>query len=251
MNFKKLHQQANPLIICNVWDVASAKAAEKANFQAIGTSSAAIASLLGYPDGEALPFKELAYMVQRIAGNTTLPLSVDLESGYSRDPKIIAQHIKQLVGFGVVGINLEDSIVDNKRKFLPAEQFAETILTIKQQLRKEEVNVFINVRSDIFLLGHPDPIVEAKKRITLYEKAGADGIFLPCIQEERDIETLVKFTNLPINVMCMPNLPDFEKLTALGVKRISMGNFVFNTMYQQLDALLEKVTKEQSFKPIF
>jgi len=50
MSFKKLHEQNNPLVICNVWDVASVKSAEKLNFQAIGTSSAAIATMLGYED---------------------------------------------------------------------------------------------------------------------------------------------------------------------------------------------------------
>ena len=60
MNFKELHQQAAPIIICNVWDVPSAKAAQQLNFQAIGTSSGAIASMLGYKDGE----EELAYILQ-------------------------------------------------------------------------------------------------------------------------------------------------------------------------------------------
>ena len=44
MNFKQLHQQTAPVLICNVWDVASAKAAQKLNFQAIGTSNGAIAA---------------------------------------------------------------------------------------------------------------------------------------------------------------------------------------------------------------
>ncbi len=52
MNFKELHKNETPLIICNVWDVSSAKAAEAAGFQAIATSSGAIASMLGYRDGE-------------------------------------------------------------------------------------------------------------------------------------------------------------------------------------------------------
>ena len=63
MNFKNLHHQDAPLLICNVWDVASAKAAEKLNFKAIGTSSGAIASMLGYIDGEEMSFEELEYIV--------------------------------------------------------------------------------------------------------------------------------------------------------------------------------------------
>jgi 2-methylisocitrate lyase-like PEP mutase family enzyme len=95
MEFKNLHNQDKPLLIGNVWDVPSAKTAEKLNFKAIGTSSFAIAALLGYNDGEEMEFSELEYFVKRIASNTKLPLSVDLESGYSRDPKEIANNIKR------------------------------------------------------------------------------------------------------------------------------------------------------------
>ena len=65
MTFKELHQQETPLLICNVWDVASAKTAEKLGFKAIGTSSAAIATLLGYDDGENMSFEELYYVDYR------------------------------------------------------------------------------------------------------------------------------------------------------------------------------------------
>lgn len=46
VKFKDLHSQNKPLLLCNVWDAASAKAAQKLNFQAIGTSSAAIAWMM-------------------------------------------------------------------------------------------------------------------------------------------------------------------------------------------------------------
>ena len=52
MEFKNLHNQEKPLLIGNVWDVPSTELAEKLNFQAIGTSSSAIASILGSNDGE-------------------------------------------------------------------------------------------------------------------------------------------------------------------------------------------------------
>ncbi|MRM83099.1 isocitrate lyase/phosphoenolpyruvate mutase family protein [Riemerella anatipestifer] len=251
MKFKNLHNQNTPLLIANVWDVPSAKIAEELNFQAIGTSSAAIASLFGYQDGEEMSFTELRYVVKRIAENTNLPLSVDLESGYSRDPKEIANHIKELSILGVVGVNIEDSIVDETRSLLDAKKFANTIFEIVENLQKENIDVFINVRTDTFLLKVPNTIKETKKRIKLYENAGAKGIFVPCIEQISDIEEVVKCTQLPINVMCMPNLPDFDTLKKLGVKRISMGNFIFDNMYCQFRHKTEEILNRQSFKPIF
>lgn len=251
MEFKDLHNQEKPLLIANVWDVPSAKTAEKLNFQAIGTSSSAIASILGYNDGEEMEFLELEYFVKRIALNSKLPLSVDLESGYSREPKEIFNHIKRLVKLGVVGINIEDSVVNENRELLDANSFATTLKEIKELLEKENINVFLNVRTDTFILLKENRIEETKKRIELYEKAGANGIFVPCIENKSDIQEIVNHTSLPINVMCMPNLPDFETLKNLGVKRISMGNFIFDKMYNQFEETSKNVLKQQSFNLIF
>ncbi|MDY8137697.1 isocitrate lyase/phosphoenolpyruvate mutase family protein [Aquimarina sp. 2201CG5-10] len=251
MKFKNLHNQNVPLFIGNVWDVPSSKTAEKLKFQAIGTSSSAIATLLGYQDGEEMKFEELAYFVKRIVLNTNLPLSVDLESGYSRNPKEIANYIKELVDLGVVGINIEDSIVENNRTLLNPDQFAHVLSKVNEILQIENIDIFINVRTDTFLLGQPNVIEETKKRIRLYEKAGANGIFTPCIEQASDIKEIVNCTDLPINVMCMPNLPDFDTLTKLGVKRISTGNFLFDKMYSQFENTAKEILNQKSFKSIF
>ncbi|WP_298518168.1 isocitrate lyase/phosphoenolpyruvate mutase family protein [uncultured Kordia sp.] len=251
MEFKNLHNQDKPLIIANVWDVPSTKTAEELNFQAIGTSSSAIASLLGYNDGEEIKFSELEYFIKRIVSNTNLPLSVDLESGYSRDPEKIVQHIKKLSALGVVGINIEDSIVNEKRVLLDANDFAKTLTEIIQQLKKENIAIFINVRIDTFMLLQENVLQETKKRIQLYENAGVNGVFVPCIEKENDIKTIVNSTSLPVNVMCMPNLPNFETLTKLGVKRISMGNFLFDKMYDKFEETVKHVLSQNSFKSIF
>lgn len=251
MTFKDLHNQDIHLLIYNVWDVSGVKLAEKLNFTAVGTSSSAIAAMLGYEDGEEMTFSELEFIVSRIVKNTRLPVSVDLEGGYSRNPDQIVTHIKRLAKLGVVGINLEDSVVDKKRELLDSDQFANMLHQIKQQLKKEQVEMFINVRTDAFLLGYPSPVEESVKRVKMYENAGADGIFTPCIVQPSDIELIVDCTNLPVNVMCMPALPDFKVLANLGVKRISMGNFLFNYANSELEKVINKVFIEGTFKSIF
>ncbi|WP_080495347.1 isocitrate lyase/phosphoenolpyruvate mutase family protein [Burkholderia ubonensis] len=47
-----MRRQAGPLLLANVWDVASAHAAKAAGHAAVGTSSAAMADMLGHADGE-------------------------------------------------------------------------------------------------------------------------------------------------------------------------------------------------------
>lgn len=96
-----------------------------------------------------------------------------------------------------------------------------------------------------------NPVDETLQRITLFEEAGVDGIFIPCITSENDIEIIVNSTELPVNVMCMPELPDFKTLKNLGVKRISSGNFLNGYIYKNLEEKGGQIMKEQSFSPIF
>lgn len=89
--FTQLHYQEAPLLLANVWDAHSAIIAQEAGFQALGTSSHAIAFSLGYKDGEEIPFDELLFMVERIMQVAKIPVSVDFESGYSEKPKKVAK----------------------------------------------------------------------------------------------------------------------------------------------------------------
>lgn len=250
MTFRELHNQDKPLLLANVWDVPSTKAAEKLGFQAVGTSSWAVAALLGYADGEQISFSELEFIVKRIAKNTNLPLSVDLEAGYSRNPVEIADHIKRLADMGVVGVNFEDSVVGDGRALMDGDDFARILTGVNGILQKDNVDMFMNVRTDSFLLGNDNAIEESKKRISLYEDAGASGIFVPCIQEASDIKEIVASTSLPVNVLYMPSLPDFDTLNELGVKRISMGSFLFNQMYSNYEKSVELLLDQRSFKSV-
>jgi len=251
MTFKQLHHQPKPLILCNVWDVTSAKIAENLKFQAMGTSSAAIADVLGYQDGEQMPFEELLFMVKRITAATSLPLTVDIEAGFSRNAQVVVEHIKQLVKLGVVGINIEDSLVEQERKLIDAKVFAELLKTIKNQLNQDNVEVFINARTDAILLGVDQALPETIKRIALYQAANIDGVFIPCVTNNDDIKTIVNSTDLAVNVMCMPELPDFSLLQDLGVKRISMGDFIHENTKASLTSQLNQIIKNQSFHSVF
>jgi 2-methylisocitrate lyase-like PEP mutase family enzyme len=76
-------------------------------------------------------------------------------------------------------------------------------------------------------------------------------MFLPCITKESDIAAIVLQTKIPINVMCMPELPDFKTLEKLGVKRISMGNFLNGYAYSALENMTANILVEQSFNVLF
>lgn len=247
MTFHDLHHQPKPLLIGNVWDVPSAKIAEQLGFQAIGTSSAAMANMLGYPDGEKMSFSQLLMLTERIAKSISIPLSVDLEAGYSRDPIIIAKHINQLAELGVVGVNLEDSVITDQRQMQEAEGFAETIAIIKERV---PTSFFLNIRTDTYFLDIPDKMNQTKLRAQQYAEAGADGLFVPKMSSGKDIAEVVASTTLPLNVMCFPGLPTFDELTGMGVHRISMGNFLHGSQQTDLSGRLARILSDQSFSSV-
>ncbi len=249
--FNELHQQKEAFHLGNVWDVQSALLFQKAGFKAVGTSSAAITASLGYDDGEDMPFEDLVWMVKKIHSKVNIPLSVDIEGGYSRNVDDIIENIKTLYQIGVVGINIEDSVVNEKREILDAEIFSNTISKVKSYLSENNIDIFLNVRTDSYILGLEHPLEKTLERIKRYEESGADGVFVPCIVDEEEISQVVQSTSLPVNVMCMPNLPSFNRLTKLGVKRISSGSFIHNNIAEKLEQTITSIVEKQSFKSLF
>jgi 2-methylisocitrate lyase-like PEP mutase family enzyme len=249
--FKQLHYKDEVFLLANVWDARSALIFQENGFEAVGTSSAAIANLLGYQDGEMMSFEELLLIVRRICANIQLPVSVDIEGGYSRDISEICANIRKLSESGVVGINIEDSTIEDKRKLGDAESFAGIINQLKSFCLAEKIDIFINVRTDAYLLDVENRFAETAERISRYENAGADGIFIPCATDLDEIRRLCTATNLPVNVLFMPDLPAFDELSEAGVKRISMGNFMFDYLSKQQSLIASKIRQEGNCGSLF
>lgn len=249
--FQQLHTLPEPLLLPNVWDARSAIISQEYGFKAIATSSAAMASMLGYADGEQMPFGELLAMVKRIAAVATVPLTVDIEAGYSRNVPTICSHIQQLHELDVVGINIEDSVVDDARKLVDTAVFARTLEQLKTFCVNHGIDLFINARTDTYLLQVEERIVQTTARLQAYEAAGADGIFIPGLTDLTEIQAFSQQTSLPLNVMCMPDLPDFSDLAAVGVKRISAGNFLFESLARKQAELSTAIRQEGSFSVLF
>ena len=239
--FVQLHQQHIPLLLGNIWNVQSAKMFEAAGYKAIGTSSMAVANAFGYDDGEQIPFDILLQLAKRVVETVKIPFTVDVEGGFSRTAEGIIGNIQKLHDAGVAGINIEDTIAGSTSTLQPVTAFEKTLTTVNDYLSRNNIKVYINVRTDGFLLGMPTALAETIHRIKRYEATGINGIFVPCITNSNHIKQVVQSTALPINVMCMPALPTFDELTALGVKRISMGAFFFEKVYKNAATLAQTV----------
>ncbi|MCA4776561.1 isocitrate lyase/phosphoenolpyruvate mutase family protein [Empedobacter stercoris] len=250
-NFKKLHNQNYPLVIANVWDIISAKAAEEAGFLAVGTSSHAIANMLGYEDGQNISFYEMLYIIERISKSTSLLVSADIESGFTEDLETLNDYIEKLVDAGVVGINLEDGNTDDDNRKLSNQIVLEKkIKSIKEYLNSKNKDIFINARIDTYTTKVENPLEETLKRAKLYKEAGADGIFVPLIEEKSDIENVINQIELPLNIFITPKLSSYKIISELGVHRISSGNKVHQKVTDFTNEFFKELLESKDFSKL-
>jgi 2-methylisocitrate lyase-like PEP mutase family enzyme len=241
--FYDLHHRENPLVIGNAWNSKSAQIIEKAGFDAIATSSGAIADSLGYKDGEQIPFEELLYIVKRIKAVTSIPLSVDVERGYSDDLKVLSQHIQQIIDTGAVGINIEDNQGEDI--------FLKKLYAIRNYLDQTDQQLFINARTDVFLQKLPDPVEKVVLRASLYKDAGANGLFVTGVQDTEIIKEIVSAVALPVNVVGVSRISSIPLLAECGVKRISMAGILYTASYKKIDSLVNTIKTENSLACLY
>ncbi|RYZ35161.1 MAG: isocitrate lyase/phosphoenolpyruvate mutase family protein [Myxococcaceae bacterium] len=245
--FRALHQGPEPLLLPNVWDAGSARLFESLGSRAIATTSAGIAWALGYPDGDALPIDRLVATVQAITGVIRVPLTVDAEGGYSDDPASVGENVARLLSEGAVGINLEDGSG-------PPELLAAKIERVKQASARRGLDVFVNARTDVFLRGLVPPerrVEETLTRAALYQKAGADGLFVPGATLAADLQALTRGTPLPVNAMARPDLPNVPELQRLGVRRLSAGSAIAQALWGRAGALATAFLREGHSAALF
>lgn len=218
------------LRLANAWDAGTARLIEHLGAPAVATTSAGLAWAQGYPDGDALDVDALLHAVAGIARVIELPLTVDVEGGYADHPDTVAGTVLRVVHAGAAGINLEDGAGD------PA-ALAAKIRAIRQACTAQGVDVFINARTDVYLRGLAEDgmrVDETLRRAAAYLEAGADGLFVPGLVDADAIRTIAADCGLPLNVMLRPQLQDLAALEALGVRRVSTGSALAESMYGRL-----------------
>jgi len=224
-HFTSLHRKGEPLVLYNAWDAGSARAIAGAGARAIGTSSWAVAAAHGYEDGESIPLSLVGQVLGRIAGSVTLPVTADIEGGYSADSETCAGNVSMLLEHGVVGVNFEDRVVGGAGLYGIDAQ-CERIAAMRRMAAARGIALFINARTDLFFDEHLSPqdgVDEARQRAAAYADAGASGFFAPGLVDLPVIAELAATIALPLNVMVMPGMADSRALAEAGVARISHG----------------------------
>lgn len=226
--FRELHQEGL-LLLANAWDAGSAHLIESLGAKAIATTSAGVARSHGYRDGNLLPVPLLAATVAEIARVVNVPITADVEGGYSDDPIAVGDAVARVIEAGAVGINVEDGGGD-------PELLCAKIERAKGSGVRLGVHVFVNARVDVYLRKIAPPerrLDETVVRAERYRAAGADGIFVPAVTAAAEIRAIAAAAQLPLNVLVWPGLPPASELQALGVRRLSAGSWIASAAFAQ------------------
>ena len=207
-NFRQLLADNKPLKIVGAINAYSAILAERSGHKCIYLSGSGVASAsYGIPDLGLTSLEDVLIDVRRISKSTSLPLLVDIDTGWG-DGNDISHSIKKMIEAGAAAVHLEDQIEAKRcghrpnKKLITADEMCERIKTAVQGRGDSEL--FIIARTDAFASEGIDGCV---KRARDYIDAGADGIFLEAITSLQDYKKLKDAIQKPI----LANITEFGK----------------------------------------
>ncbi|MFL5166800.1 MAG: isocitrate lyase/phosphoenolpyruvate mutase family protein [Microvirga sp.] len=211
--FRALHQ-GEPFVIPNPWDAGSARVLEGLGFKALATTSSGFAFTLGRRDGNVTLDEVLAHTRALVAA-TELPVSVDLEHGYSAEPEDAARAIAAAAEAGAAGGSIED--YDPSGRIYDIDHAAERVAAAA-----EAAGPFVlTARAENHIRGNPD-LDDTIGRLQAFERAGADVLYAPGLASVDEIRTVCDAVSRPVNVLAGPHLT-FREIVDAGAQRVSVG----------------------------
>jgi 2-methylisocitrate lyase-like PEP mutase family enzyme len=230
--FRSLHGAEKLLLLPNVWDAASARLFEEEGFQALGTTSAGVASANGFPDGEAMPLATHLAVARCVVERVGIPVSLDMERGYAGSLSDLQGNVVRALETGIVGVNLEDSMAGagstHGSSLRDPDEQCDRIRAVREAAESHGVPLVINARTDA-LLGEdgagPKGLAEAIDRGNRYREAGADCVFVPDMEtlDEHQMAHLARVLGAPLNLIAGRRTPPVPRLEEIGVSRLSFG----------------------------
>lgn len=226
--FLALHQAPGLFVMPNAWDGMSALLLREAGFQALGSSSIAIAFALGRPDGAHAVNREAAVASAALLSNVSgLPVNGDLEDGFGPDPEDCARTVEAAIAAGLAGLGIEDTTADPAR---PIHDFDRAVGRVRRAAEAARGRIVLTGRTDNYLKPGSYDLSDTIRRLTAFAEAGADVLFAPGLPDLDAISAVVRaVAPKPVNVVVGPasgpvSLADLERI---GVKRLSLGGALY------------------------
>jgi len=249
--FRALHRGPRAFVIGNPWDAGSARILAGLGFQALATSSGAVAGVLGRRDGKITRDEALA-QARAIVVATDLPVSADLEKGFGDSPAAAAETIRLAAATGLVGGSIEDATGyktgDKEPPLYDLGHATERVAAAAEAARKLGFGFVLTARSENFLRGRPD-LDDTIRRLQAFEKAGADVLMAPGLPDLAAVRAVCAAVSKPVNFMAGIKGKSFSvaELEAAGVKRISLATSLYRAAMTGLIDAAREVNDKGSF----
>ena len=221
--FRALHERDGGFIMPNPWDGGSAVLMRQAGFEALGTSSAAIALALGRQDGRhAVSLAHHLENAELIGRLTGLPVNGDLEDGFGPEPSDVAATVEAAIEAGLAGVGIEDTTADPD---MPIHDFEQAVARVRAGAKVARGRILLTGRTDNFIQGRPD-LDDTIRRLVAFAEVGADVLYAPYPTDMDAVRAIVRaVAPKPVNLVVgtMAGTVPWTELQAAGVKRVSLG----------------------------
>ncbi|MDX2321868.1 MAG: methylisocitrate lyase [Moritella sp.] len=195
-----------PLQIVGTINAYCAMMAEQLGHQAVYLSGGGVANAsYGLPDLGMTSLNDVIVDVQRITAASSLPLLVDIDTGWGGAFNI-AKTIRDMEKAGAAAVHLEDQVAQKRCGHRPNKEIvstAEMVDRIKAAVdARTDPDFFIMARTDSFA---QEGLEAAIARAQAYVAAGADGIFAEAIKTEAHYRAFSAALDVPI----LANITEF------------------------------------------
>jgi carboxyvinyl-carboxyphosphonate phosphorylmutase len=235
----------------SVFDPISARIAEDLGFE-VGMFAGSVASMavLGAPDIVLLTLSEFADQAYRICRAGRLALLVDADHGYGNALNV-RRTVEELETAGIAALTIEDTELPQafgtagSTRLIPLE---EGVGKVRAALdARQDSSLVIVGRTGATAITSLDDAIE---RVTAYEAAGADAVFLSGVKTRDQVEAICGAVKVPVMLGGSGSGPaDRETLGKLGVRISLQGHQSFmaavRATYETLKALRDGTPPEE------
>lgn len=204
--FRAAVEHEKPLQVIGAITAYTARMAEATGFRALYLSGGGVAAnSLGMPDLGISTMEDVLTDAQRITDVTTLPLLVDIDTGWGGAFNI-ARTIRSMIKAGVAAVHMEDQVGTKRCGHRPGKEVVPT----EEMVDRIKAAVDARTDAEFVVMARTDALAgeglqAALDRCSAYVEAGADMIFAEAVT---DIALYPKF-KAAAGVPILANITEF------------------------------------------
>jgi methylisocitrate lyase len=223
---------------------------ERAGYEAVYVSGAALSACRGIPDIGLLTLADVADEAGRIARSVSIPTIVDADTGYG-GPSHVADAVRTFEEAGLAGMQIEDQESAKKCGHLPGKR----VIPVEEMTSKIEAAVRAKIDPNFMIIARTDArAVEgfegAVRRGKAYTEAGADALFPEALESVGEFHAFSQeMKNARITLPLVANMTEFGKtpllscdeFASLGFRGVLFPVTALRTALQAVEALLAEL----------